>query len=107
MKNTADVIFLNGTVITVDLQDRVCQGVAVAGNKIVAVGTAQEMKGLAGPETKIIDLQGRSLVPGFIDAHCHAGDYGPAKSNIVCSADVIPSIAELKEEIREKGGCNS
>ena len=102
MKNTADVIFLNGTVITVDLQDRVCQGVAVAGNKIVAVGTAEEMKGLAGPETKIIDLQGRSLVPGFIDAHCHAGDYGPAKSNIFCSANVIPSIAELKKEIRRR-----
>ena len=74
----------------------------MAGNKILAVGTAEEMKALAGPETKIIDLQGRSLVPGFIDAHCHAGDYGPVKFNIVCGADVIPSIEELKKEIRKR-----
>jgi len=102
LNSRADVIFLNGTVVTVDAQDRVCQGTAVAGNKILAVGTTEEMKALAGPETKIIDLRRRSLVPGFIDAHCHAGSYGPVKFNIVCSADVISSIEELKKEIRRR-----
>ncbi len=99
MKSEADFVFLNGTVITVDAQDRVCQGVAVSGNKILAAGTSAEMKALAGAETKIIDLKGRSLAPGFIDAHCHAGNYGPVKFNIVCTAGVIPSIEELKKEI--------
>jgi len=102
LKDKADVVFLNGTVITVDSKDRVCQGAAVAGNQILAVGTSAEMKALAGPDTQMIDLKGRSLVPGFIDAHCHAGSYGPVKFNIVCSADVIPSIGELKKEIRKR-----
>jgi predicted amidohydrolase YtcJ len=102
LKRRADVIFLNGTVVTVDAQDRVCQGVAVAGNKILAVGTAEEIKALAEAHTQEIDLKGRSLVPGFIDAHCHAGNYGPVKFNIVCNADVVPSIEELKKEIRRR-----
>jgi predicted amidohydrolase YtcJ len=102
LNHRADVIFLNGTVVTVDAQDRVCQGVAVAGNKILAVGTSEEMKALAGIQTQTIDLKGRSLVPGFIDAHCHAGNYGPVKFNIVCSADVISSVEELKKEIRRR-----
>jgi hypothetical protein len=102
LKDKADVVFLNGTVITVDSKDRVCQGAAVAGNQILAVGTSAEMKALAGPDTQMIDLKGRSLVPGFIDAHCHAGNYGPVKFNIVCSADVVPSIEELKKEIRKR-----
>jgi hypothetical protein len=102
LKDKADVVFLNGTVITVDSKDRVCQGAAVAGNQILAVGTSAEMKALAGPDTQMIDLKGRSLVPGFIDAHCHAGNYGPVKFNIVCSADAVPSIEELKKEIRKR-----
>jgi len=102
LKDKADIVFLNGTVITVDSKDRICQGAAVVGNKILAVGTSGEMKALAGPDTQIIDLKGRSLVPGFIDAHCHAGSYGPVKFNIVCSAEVIPSIEELKKEIRKR-----
>jgi len=102
LKTRPDVVFLNGTVITVDSQDRVCQGAAIGGNKIMAVGTTKEMKALAGPETQIFDLKGRSLAPGFIDAHCHAGDYGPAKFNIVIRPGMIRSIGELKQEIRKR-----
>jgi len=102
LKTRADVVFLNGSVITVDSRDRICQGVAVGENKILAVGTTKEMKALAGPDTQIIDLKGRSLVPGFIDAHCHAGDYGPVKFNIVIQPGVIHSIEELKQEIRKR-----
>jgi predicted amidohydrolase YtcJ len=102
MKKEADVILVNGSVITVDPADRVCQGVAISGNKILAAGTSDQMKALAGPETKLIDLKGRSLLPGFIDAHCHAGNYGPVKFNIVCHSDVVRSIEELKGEIRKR-----
>ena len=102
MKRIADAVFVNGTVVTVDAQDRICQGAAVAGNKILAVGKTEEMKTLVGPDTLTIDLKGRSLLPGFIDAHCHVGSYGVAKFNIVCSAGVIPSIEELKKEIRKR-----
>lgn len=102
METRADVVFLNGNVVTVDSKSRVCQGVAVAGNKILAVGTSAEMKALAGPETQTIDLNGRSLLPGFIDAHCHAGDYGPAKFNILIRPERTRSIGELKQEILKR-----
>lgn len=102
LKRAADLVFLNGSVITVDSRDRICQGVAVGENRILAVGTTKEIKALAGPETKIIDLKNRSLVPGFIDAHCHAGDYGPTKLNIVIRPGMIRSIGELKQEIRKR-----
>jgi predicted amidohydrolase YtcJ len=60
------------------------------------------MKALAGPETQTIDLNGRSLLPGFIDAHCHAGDYGPAKFNILIRPERTRSIGELKQEILKR-----
>jgi hypothetical protein len=102
MTGVADTVFLNGSVITVDGKDRVVRGAAVSGNKILAAGSSEEIRTLAGPETKIIDLRGRTLLPGFIDAHCHAGSYGPVKFNIFCRPEVIRSIEDLKEEIRKR-----
>ncbi len=98
----ADRILVNGSVITVDKEDRVCQGAAVTGNKISAVGTSEEMKSLAGPRTQVFDLRGRTLLPGFNDAHCHFGNYGPVKFNIVACPEVIRSIEDLKKEIRKR-----
>jgi len=52
LNHGVDFVFLNGTVITVDAQGRVCQGIAVGGNKILAAGTSAEMKALAGRRPK-------------------------------------------------------
>jgi hypothetical protein len=68
---SADIILLNGKVITVDPADRIAQAVAIAGDKIVAVGTNSEVTKLAGPGTRRIDLGGRTLTPGLLDAHAH------------------------------------
>lgn len=75
-----DFVFFNGQVLTADA-DRdftVAQGVAVRGNRILAVGTNQQVRRLAGPNTRTIDLKGRSLTPGFIyndgDNSVPAGD---------------------------------
>ena len=75
-----DTIFVGGTILTIDARDRVAQAVAVAGDRIVAVGTTAEVRALAGPRTRIVDLRGRTMLPGFIDAHSHfpaAGFDGP------------------------------
>lgn len=68
---TADVILSNGKIITVDDQFTIAQAVAVRGDRIVAVGTNQEIVSLAGPRTRQIDLMGRAVVPGLIDNHMH------------------------------------
>src|SRR5262245_60963815 len=67
----ADVILTNGKIITVDEKFTIAQAVAVRGDRIVAVGTNQEVSRLAGPNTRRIDLRGRSMTPGFIDHHGH------------------------------------
>lgn len=99
MINHAKVIFVNGSVITVDKNDRVCEAVAVDDNLIIGVGSSQEIKALAGPETLIVDLKGRSLLPGFVDAHCHAGIYGTVKLQIQCGSKDVHSIEDIKRVV--------
>jgi predicted amidohydrolase YtcJ len=68
---TADLILLNGKVFTVDSAKPSAEAIAIGGGRIVAVGTNDEIKKLAGAKTRSIDLQGRTVVPGFNDAHFH------------------------------------
>jgi len=65
-----DTIWVNGTVVTME-GERVVQAVAVLGDLIVAVGSDAAVRGLAGPETRVVDLDGRTMTPGFYAAHDH------------------------------------
>jgi predicted amidohydrolase YtcJ len=65
------VILSNGKIITVDERFTIAQAVAIRGDRIVAVGTNQEIAELAGATTRRIDLRGRSVIPGLIDNHMH------------------------------------
>ena len=67
----ADLIFSNGKIVTVDERFTIDQAVAVKGDRIVAVGSNQEVAKLAGPNTRTIDLRGRTAIPGLIDNHLH------------------------------------
>jgi predicted amidohydrolase YtcJ len=67
----ATVIFHNGKVYTLDARKPWAQAVAVAGETIVAVGSDAEILALGGPKTKVIDLTGRMLMPGFVESHIH------------------------------------
>ena len=68
---TPDLVLLNGKIITVDERFTIAQAVAIEGDRIIAVGTTQEMARLAGPNTRKIDLAGRAVIPGLIDNHMH------------------------------------
>ena len=67
----ADLILTNGKVITVDEKFSIAQAVAVRGDRIIAVGTTQDITRLAGPSTRRIDLRGKAVTPGMIDHHAH------------------------------------
>jgi predicted amidohydrolase YtcJ len=67
----ADRIFLGGDVITMDDGHPAAEAVAVAGGKIVAVGAKDDVLAWKGPTTEMVDLRGRTLVPGFLDGHSH------------------------------------
>jgi len=68
---TADLVLLNGKIITMDAKDSIAQAVAIRGGKILAVGTNAEIRKLAGGGTRVLDLQGLTVTPGLIDTHCH------------------------------------
>ena len=70
-QSAPDLILTNGKIVTVDDRFTIAEGIAVRGERIVAVGTSQEMARLAGPGTRQVDLQGRTVVPGLIDNHMH------------------------------------
>jgi len=70
-KGSPDLIFVNGTVYTVDAARRWVQAVAVREGRIAAVGSDEQIRAAAGPSTEAIDLRGRMLLPGFQDAHVH------------------------------------
>lgn len=72
----ADLILLNGKIITVDPKDAIAEAVAVRGGKIVAVGATQDIRALAGAATRIIDLGGKCVTPGIVDSHFHVLYYG-------------------------------
>lgn len=66
-----DLVLSNGKVVTVDAQFRIAEAVAIRGNAIAAVGDDARITALAGPDTRTIDLDGRTVIPGLIDNHMH------------------------------------
>src|SRR6516162_2036460 len=66
-----DLVLLNGKIVTVDDRFAIAQAVAVRGDRIVAVGTTEQITHLAGGGTRRIDLRGRTVIPGLIDNHMH------------------------------------
>lgn len=104
----ADLVILNGTVITVDPDDTIAEAVAVIGNRIVGVGKTEEIEELAGEGTKRIDLEGRTLIPGLIDAHMHlvrARDprYVDVRTPPLTSIEEILQAVEEKADKSPKG----
>lgn len=98
-------VFLNGTVLTMDAANRVAAAVSVRHARIDAVGTNDEIRRSIGPDTVVVDLAGRTLLPGFIDAHSHFPASGLRE--LVASLESPPvgtvrSIADLQEALRRR-----
>jgi hypothetical protein len=70
---------MNGKIVTVDEAKPEARALAVRGDLIAAVGTEKEIKAYIGPETKVIDLEGKLAIPGFIDSHGHFTGIGEAR----------------------------
>ena len=98
----ADFVFINGEVITVDKSNRVAEAVAVKENRIIAVGSTEEIQELTTEYTTIIDLKGKSLLPGFIDSHIHLTIYGTNLLGVSCIEQHIQSLDDLFNDLRNK-----
>lgn len=99
MKNEykkADYIFVNGKVITVNPFDDIASAVVVTDNKITYVGSSEEAMNYAVPETEVYDMSGKTMTPGFIDAHCHTAFTGLIKCAFV---DISPAVAPTTDAL--------
>ena len=97
---TPDTIYVNARVVTVDARFSVQQAFAVAGERFVAVGTAREIRALAGPQTRVVDLKGRTVIPGLMDNHSHQYHAGLVMERGV-PLEGVKSIAEMQQRLRE------
>jgi predicted amidohydrolase YtcJ len=95
----ADLILRNGKVITVDSASTVTQAIAVANDKIVAVGPNEAMTPHAGRATRVVDLQGKAVIPGITDGHAHMDREG--LRNIFPSLGRVRSIRDIQDRIAE------
>ncbi|WP_405640241.1 amidohydrolase [Streptomyces sp. NBC_00019] len=95
--STPTLILTDGQVITVDGDFAVAEGVAVHGRDIVAVGSDAEMRALAGPGTRIVELGGRTVLPGIKDSHLHGAAYGLTKPSFALDVGhpAVGSIADI------------
>lgn len=94
----ADLVFKNGIVYTVDEKMPQAQAVAVAAGKILAVGSDTEIERLVGDDTRVIDLHGKTMVPGFIDSHYHY--MGVGQREYYLNLDGTKALEEFLEKLK-------
>ena len=99
---TADLILKNANVVTMDGRQPVAQMVAVKNGRIAFAGGNDQLAAWQGPGTKVIDCGGKTVAPGFIDAHCHIFSLVRKLLSIDLSAPSIKSIEDIKAVIRRR-----
>jgi predicted amidohydrolase YtcJ len=101
----ADLILRNGKIITVDASFTIAQAIAIAGDRIVAVGPEPAMAAHTAPETRVIDLKRKTVVPGLIDGHAHMDREGlkgvyPSLAGMRSIRDIQDRIANLARKAK-------
>ncbi len=99
---TADLILKNANVITMDRQQPTAELVAIKGNKILLVAGNDKLEQVTGVKTRIIDCRGKSLLPGFNDAHCHIFSFIRKLLSIDLSPSSVSSIVDIKAVISQR-----
>ncbi|NLY71512.1 MAG: amidohydrolase [Clostridiales bacterium] len=97
----ADIIIYNGPVITVDSHNSIASAVAIKDNKIIYVGEKETALSFKHDNSNLIDLEGRSPVPGFIDSHLHMAVFGANSIAIDCRSPKVSSIEDIKKLVKE------
>ena len=102
-KVAADTVFINGKVITVDKDFSIKKAIAIKDGWIIDVGENDEIKEYIGDKTEVIDLGGRTIMPGACDAHCHSAMFGLQKFCFDCTNDInMPKFQQMIKERVDK-----
>ena len=91
----ADLILVNGKIVTVDHNFTIAEAVAISEERIIAVGTNRQIKKHAGRKTRTIDLHRQTVIPGLIDSHIH-----PESASLSELAEEIPDVHTIDELLR-------
>ncbi len=104
MQPSADIIILNARILTMDEATPKAEAVAIGGNTILAIGSNDEVESLKGPETRVIDAAGGTLLPGFNEAHMHIfmGSVGLRQLSLY----KVKGFDELKAKVDEYAAAN-
>lgn len=94
----ADTVVLNARIVTVDSAFSMAEAAAIRNGRFIAVGGNVEVRALAGPQTRVIDAGGRTVIPGLIDSHVHAT--GVAEGEAVQRFESLTSVAAIQQWLR-------
>ncbi len=94
---SADLALIGGNILTMNSSQPIAEAVAVKGDRIIKVGTNDEIRQLVGKITRVVQLDGKTVVPGFIDTHIHVVDYGRLLNWLDLSD--VRSIMELQKRL--------
>jgi predicted amidohydrolase YtcJ len=105
----ADLVLFNGKVVTVDVKESIVEAVAVKFGRVLHVGSDEDVKAYVGDDTEVIDLKGRTVIPGLIDSHCHMASTGLSKLMTVNLSEEagVTSIADIQARLAEKAETTS
>jgi len=95
-----DLVLLNGNIVTMDRRLKRARAVAVVGERILRVGKNSDVRPLITKKTKVLDLRGKTVIPGMIDTHIHFVDYGLSLGRIDLRG--VRSIAEIQDKVASK-----
>ncbi len=107
---TADTIYLGGPILTINDKAPRAEAVAVADGRILAVGGLDSVMAYKGEDTEMVDLQGKAMLPGFVDSHGHAvmGGLQALSANLLAPPDgEVKDIASLQDTLRTWMAANS
>lgn len=109
----ADKVYINGKIITVNDKNDIVQAIGIKDGKIIKIGSNEEVDAVKGKSTQVIDLQGKTVVPGFIDGHSHFMDLGsfstvslaaPPVGPVGTIGDIVQELSKHKEKEQLKAG---
>ena len=98
-----DLVLLHGNVVTVDPFFSIRSAIGIRGNRIVAVGADDEIKGSIGARTEVVDLKGRTVLPGINDSHAHSALWAGTRPPFVLDLSYpnVRSVADILAKVRE------
>src|SRR3954470_9992787 len=102
-----DTVLVNGKIVVVDAAFSTREALAIRDGRVVALGTTADVRKLAGPRTRVIDLQGRTVIPGLIDSHMHAiraAQFFATEVNWIGSPTLADALGRMRDAAAARPG---